>query len=171
MRPFEEEPQSDDPKDRAHWEAVEEVSELLHEQRFHDAMVELREVLTKDVTNPYAFYFLGIALYESGELEPARDAYRACLKLAPKHLGARVALTHVLRALGDVRAAIQEGSAALVQAPGDADALYAVGMAHYSRGDEAAARRFFHAFLEARPEYETSEEVKALLEEMGDRPS
>ncbi len=171
MRTFDQDPASDDPEDHAHWQAVEEVSELLREERFREALEELRAVLIADAANPYAFYFLGIALYESGELVPARDAYRACLRLAPRHLGARVALAHVLRATGDVRGAIQEGTTALSQAPGDADALYAIAMAHHARGDEAAARRFFHAFLEAGPEYESSEEVKALLEQMGERPS
>ncbi len=172
MHPFSGEPPTTlDPRDRAHWDAVEEVSELLHEERFREALAELREVLRRDGTNPYAFYFLGVALYETGELEPARDAYRACLRVAPAHLGARVALTHVLRALGDLRGAIQEGSLALEQAPADPDVLYALGMAHFGRGDLAAARRFFHAFLEAGPEFESSEEVKALLEQMGERPS
>src|SRR5436309_1204606 len=83
----------------AKWDAVVEATELLHEERFHEALVELRSVLRSDPQNHYAFYFLGVALYESGELEAARDAYRACLRLAPQHLGARVGLTHVLRAL------------------------------------------------------------------------
>ncbi|MGK4455932.1 tetratricopeptide repeat protein, partial [Klebsiella pneumoniae] len=82
----------------------------------------LREVLADDPRNAYAFYFLAIVMYESGELEAARDAYIACLKLAPTHLGARVALTHVLRTLGDLRGAIKEGLHALSQAPGDSDA-------------------------------------------------
>jgi tetratricopeptide (TPR) repeat protein len=167
MRPFEATPAgATDPRDHAHWDAVEEAAELLHEERFHEALVALRDVLRADGTNPYAFYFLGLALYESGELEPARDAHRACLRVAPKHLGARVALTHVLRALGDLRGAIQEGSLALLDAPGDADVLYALGMAHLARGDDAAARRFLEAFLQAGPEFESSEEVKALLEQI-----
>jgi Flp pilus assembly protein TadD len=158
-------------EDHAHWDAAEEASELLREQRFKEALVELRGVLEKDARNPYALYFLGISLYETGRLEPARDAYRACVRVAPRHLGARVGLAHVLRALGDYRGALQEGMQALSVAPGDADALYAVGMAYYGRGDETAARRFFHAFLEASPEYESAEEVKLLLEQMGERPS
>ena len=171
MSPSLDEPAQMTPDDRAHWDAVEEVSELLHEERYREALALLRDVLVKDRKNPYAFYFLGIAMYETGELVPARDAYRACLQVAPQHLGARVALAHVLRALGDLRGAIDEGTAALAQAPGDADALYAVAMGHFSRGDMPAARRYFHAFLEAGPEFESSEEVKALLEQMGERPS
>lgn len=164
-------PASADAIDHAHWDAVEEVSELVHEQRFREALVLLKEILQKDARNPYALYLLGVALYESGQLEPARDAYRACLKVAPAHLGARVALTHVLCALGDARGAVEQGSAALAQAPGDAEVLYALGMAHFARGDEASARRFLHAFLEAGAEIELAEEVRALLERMGDRPS
>lgn len=152
--------------DAAHWSAVEEATELLHEERYHDAMVELRRVVQDDPKNPYAFYYLGVAFYEVGELEASRDAYMACLKLAPKHLGARVALAHVKRALGDVRGAIKEGMAALSLAPGDGDALYALALAHKARGDDAAARRYLEAFLGTNPEFEVATEVRGMLAEM-----
>jgi len=160
-------PKKKDPEveaDHARWEAVEEATELLHEERYHDALVALREVLKNDPRNAYAFYFLAIVMYESGELEPARDAYQACLKLAPTHLGARVALTHVLRALGDLRGAIKEGLQALSQAPGDPDALHAVGLAYYARGDKEAAKKYLGAFLASKPEFEVATEVRAMLD-------
>lgn len=153
-------------RDAAHWEAVEEAAELLNEERFHEAMTALRDVLTADGSNPYAFFLLGQALYEVGEVEASRDAYRACLKLAPKHLGARIALAHVLRKVGEHREAIKEAMIALEQAPTDADALYAVGMAYFARGDTAAARKYLQAFLHARPEFEARLEVEALLGSM-----
>jgi Flp pilus assembly protein TadD len=149
--------------DAAHWEDVEEATELLHEERYHEAMVELRRALQRDPKNPYAYYFLGVAFYESGELEAARDAYAACLKLAPRHLGARVALCHVLRVTGDVRGAIREGMAALSLAPGDPDALHAVGLAYHARGDDQAARKYLEAFLATGPELEVTLETQALL--------
>jgi tetratricopeptide (TPR) repeat protein len=136
---------------------------MMHEERFHEALAFLRDAIKADPTNPYAFFFLGQALYEVGELEPARDAYLAAVKLAPAHLGARIALTHVLRKLGDHREAIKHGMEALEQAPTDADALYAVGMAYYARGDKPAARRYLEAFLRAKPELEVRLEVEALL--------
>jgi tetratricopeptide (TPR) repeat protein len=102
-----------------------------------------------------------------GELEAARDAYRACLQLARMHLGARVALTHVLRQLGDARGAIREGMAALSHSPGDGDALYALGLAHHARGDDAAARKYLEAFLETNPEFEVAVETRGLLAELG----
>ncbi len=149
--------------DKAYWDAVEEATELLHEERFREALVALREVIQKTPQNPYAYYFLGIGLYEVGELEAARDAYRACLRLAPDHLGSRVALSHVLRQLGDAKEAIKEGTKALSQAPGDGEALHAVGLAYVERGDDAAARKYLEAFLATKPELEVAVEVRAIL--------
>jgi tetratricopeptide (TPR) repeat protein len=153
-------------RDAAHWEAVEEAAEMMHEERFHEALRVLHEIIKADPTNAYAFFFTGQALYEVGELEPARDAYRAVLNLAPKHLGARIAITHVERKLGRHREAIKEGMMAVDQAPQDADALYAVGLAYAARGDNPAARRYLEAFLKAKPELETALEVEALLANM-----
>jgi tetratricopeptide (TPR) repeat protein len=156
-----------DAEDAAHWSAVEEATELLHEERYRDAMVELRRVLQEDPKNPYAYYYLGVAFYEVGELDASRDAYAACLKLAPKHLGARVALSHVLRQTGDVRGAIREGMTALSLSPGDGEALYALGLAHHAHGDDAAARKYLEAFLTTNPELEVSLETRGLLAQLG----
>jgi Flp pilus assembly protein TadD len=156
-----------DPVDAAKWDAVEEATELLHEEQFHQALIELRDVLRTDPQNHYAYYFLGVGLYESGELEPARDAYRACLRLAPSHLGARVALVHVLRSLGDGRGAVKEATEALAQAPQDPDVLHAAGLAYAARGDVVAARRYLRAFLDTSPEFEVATEVRAMLESLG----
>jgi Flp pilus assembly protein TadD len=145
------------------WTAVEEAAELLHEERFREAMIELRRVLESDPRNPYAYYFLGVAFFEVGEVESSRDAYSACLRLAPAHLGARVALCHVLRMLGDTRGALREGMAALSQAPGDPDALHALGLAHHARGEEQSARKYLEAFLATGPEFEVAVETRALL--------
>ena len=152
-----------DAADAAHWDAVNEAVELLHEERYREALDVLHTILKADPKNPYAFFFLGQAFYEVGEIEPSRDAYRAALVLAPGHLGARIALTHVERKLGRHREAIKEGMIALEQAPMDGDALYAVGLAYAARGDNAAARRYLEAFLKAQPELETRLEVEALL--------
>lgn len=158
--------ENDNEKDKAYWDAVEEATELLHEERFRDALQELREVIQRDPQNPYAYHYLGVALYEVGELEPARDAYRACLRLAPSHLGSRVALSHVLRQLGDAKGAIKEATTALSQSPEDADALHAVGMAYLARGDHVPARKYLRAFLATRPEFEVQVEVQAVLAQL-----
>jgi tetratricopeptide (TPR) repeat protein len=150
-------------EDALHWTAVEEAVELLHEERHREALVELRSALRADAKNPYAYFFLGVAFFETGEIAAARDAHTACLRLAPEHLGARVALCHVLRILGDLRGAVRQGMTALSQAPGDADALYALGLAHHARGDDGAATAYLDAFLETQPEFDVAVQVRELL--------
>lgn len=154
------------PVDHARWEAVEEAAELLHEERFREALGLLRDVVKADAKNGYAYFFMGQALYECGEIPASRDAYRACSLVAPEHLGARIALCHVLRQLGELKEAIAEGNRALDQSSGDADALYALGMAYLARGDDAAARRHLEAFLSAGAEFEVATEVQAVLADM-----
>ena len=145
------------------WEEVEEAVELLHDERFQDALYALRDAIKKNPKNPYAYYFLGVALFETAQAEPARDAYRAALKLSPGYLGARVSLSHVLRMLGDLRGAIAEAEEALRRTPGDGDALHAAGLAHAARGDNVAARRYLNAFLASNPEFEAATEARSIL--------
>jgi Flp pilus assembly protein TadD len=154
----------DEAKDKAQYQAVEEAQELLHEERFQEALYALRDVLKKDPTNPYGYYFLGIALFETAQLEAARDAYRAAIRLAPDYLGARVSLSHVLRMLGDLRSAIAEAEEALKRRNQDPDALHAAGLAHAARGDREAAVRYLNAFLATNPEFEAAAEVRAILD-------
>ena len=157
--------------DKAYWDAVEEATELLHEERFREALVMLRDIAARTPKNPYAYYFMGIGLFEIGELEASRDAYRACLKVSPEHLGARVALSHVLRQLGDAKEAIKEATRALSQAPGDGEALHAVGLAYLERGDDVAARKYLDAFLATKPELEVAVEVRAILAQISKEKS
>src|SRR5262249_17478759 len=51
----------DDPtKDAVYWDAVEEATELLQEQRIPEAMVALRDVIKAQPNNPYAYNYLGV---------------------------------------------------------------------------------------------------------------
>ena len=150
-------------RDAAHWDAVEEATELLHEERYKEALEVLREVVKTDPTNPYAFFFLGQALYEVGEIEPSRDAYRAALNARARSTSARaIAITHVLRKLGAAPGGDPGGHARRSsRRRRTADALYAVGLAYVARGDNGAARRYLEAYLSSKPELETRLEVEA----------
>lgn len=154
-------------RDAKHWEAVEQAAEIVADEQYKAALGELRAVIEADPTNPYAYNYLGVALYELGELEPARDAYRAAIAVSPKYLGARISLSHVLRDLGEAREALKHGMIALSDAQGDGDALHAVGMAYLSLKDFAQARRFLEAFLSTHPEFEVATEVRAILTQLG----
>jgi tetratricopeptide (TPR) repeat protein len=156
-----------DAADSAHWSAVEEATELLVEERYIEALIELRGVLKKDPTNPYAFHYLGTALYETAQNEPARDAFRAALRLAPNYLGARVGLSHVLRTLGDLDGALREAKEALRRFPNDSDALHAAGLAHAARGNKHLAREHLERYLKGSPELESALEVRQILEMLG----
>jgi tetratricopeptide (TPR) repeat protein len=110
---------------------------------------------------------MGVALYELGQLEPARDAYRAASRLAPNYLGARVNLSHLLRMLGDEHGALAEAQAALRLAPEDGDVFYALGRAHAAAGNRALAKRYLEAFLKTNPELEVAFEARQILATLG----
>jgi Flp pilus assembly protein TadD len=128
------------PRDEQHWQAVEEATELLLEGRLEDGLKMLRDLVRREPSNPYAYHFIGTALFELRQLEPARDAYRAAIKLAPGYLAARVALSHVLRLLGDIDGALEQATEALELFPRDGAALHAAGLAHAAKGQRGPAR-------------------------------
>jgi Flp pilus assembly protein TadD len=150
-----------------HWSAVEEATELLVEERYIEALIELRRVIKSDQQNPYAFHYLGVALFETGELETARDAYRAAIRLAPDYLAARIGLSHTLRTLGDVEGALREAKEALRRFPKDGDALHAAGLAHAARGNKHLAKEHLERYLQSGPEAESALEVRQILEMLG----
>jgi tetratricopeptide (TPR) repeat protein len=153
----------EDQLDSAHWDAVEEVSELLQEGQPQQALYLLRDKARSDPRNPYVYYFMGVAFYEIGRLEEARDAFQAAVKLEPRYLGARGSLAQVLRRLRDFRGAIAEGKKALALKKDDPDALHAVGMAYAALGQRADAARHLEAFLRVHPEYEAGQEAQLIL--------
>ena len=159
-----------DETDAKNWEEVEEAVELVQEEQYQDALFALRDIIKASPRNAYAYYFLGVALFETAQPEAARDAYRAAIRLSPEYRGARVALAHVLRMLGDIRGAIAEAEEAVRRSPTDGDALHAAGLAHAARGDNEAARRYLHAFLASNPEFEVATEVRAILDTLEPRP-
>lgn len=157
-------PETREQRDARQWDEIEEASELLVERRFEDALVELKRVLSEDPNNAYAYNLLGTALWELKQLEPARDAFRAAVLLAPSFLGARTGLAQALRRLGDLEGAEQEARMALRQAPEDGDAHMVLGLVHASRGERREARQHLHAFLQSKPELEAQMEARSVLE-------
>ena len=159
--------QGDPGKDAAFWDAVEEATELLQEDRVPEAMLALREVIKAQPNNPYAYNYLGVAFFEIKNLEAARDAYRAAVRLAPDYLGARVSLSHVLRMLGDTDGALAEAREALRRFPKDGEALHAAGMANAAKGNRSEAKRQLEGYLGQNPELEAQHEVRQILEMLG----
>jgi tetratricopeptide (TPR) repeat protein len=154
-------------RDVLQWEAVEEATELLQERLFPQAMIELRRVIMANPNNPYAYFYLGVAFFETEQMEAARDAYRAAVTLSPDYLGARVSLSHVLRELGDATAAVGQAKEALRRYPDDGDAMHALGLAEAAKGNRREAKKHLTGFLAKKPEIEPANEVKQILEMLG----
>jgi tetratricopeptide (TPR) repeat protein len=156
-----------DAADAARWDEVEEATELLEEGRLEEALLRLRDVMKASPENPYAYFFLGQTLYDLAELAPARDAYRAALRLSPEYLGARIGLSHALRRLGDIAGASAQAKEALRRFPKDGDAMVAMGLAYAAQGQRSLARKHLQGFLAAGPELEAAIEVRQILETLG----
>ncbi len=118
-----------DTNDETHWEAVEEAAELLSEGQQARALETLRDVVRADPRNPYGYHLVGVALSQLGQFEPARDAFRAAVKLSPDYLGARVGLSHTLRLLGHLDGALAQAREALRRFPDNVEALAAARLA------------------------------------------
>ena len=132
-----------------------------------EAMLALRDVLKAQPNNPYAYNYLGVAFFEIKNLEGARDAYRAAVRLAPGFFGARVALSHVLRMLGEPDAALAEAREALRRFPKDGEAMHAAGLAHAAKGNRKEAKQQLEGFLQQGAELEAQHEVRQILEMLG----
>jgi len=139
----------------------------MHDGRFVEALVALRDVIKADPRNPYAYNFLGAALFETGQREAARDAYRAALRLSPNYLGARVALSNVLRLLGDLDGALSQANEARRRFPDDGDAMHAAGLAYAAKGNKKDAKKQLQGFIAANPELEARFEVEQILGMLG----
>ncbi len=127
---------SDDSTDERHWEAVEEAAELIAQGQYPAALEQLRGVVRADPLNPYAYHHIGVALSHLEQLEPARDAYRAAVRLAPDFLGARVGLSDALRLLGHQLGALTQAKEALRRFPDSVEAQAAVRLAAPAEDDE-----------------------------------
>ena len=150
--------------DLERWDAAQEGAELLREGDFDLAIVELERVLTEDPENEYGYFFLGTAHFEKGNFDKAMKAYVVALEKAPEYVGAMVHLGHTLRMLGRHDQALRMGKQVLARDKDDADGLYLMGLVHYQRGEEAAAKGYLTRFLETGPEVEVAQEARGLLE-------
>jgi Flp pilus assembly protein TadD len=151
-------------RDGAFWDAIEEATELLHEGLHEEGLVELKRVLETSPNNHYAYHLLGQALWELGRIEPARDAFRAAVLLAPDFLGARVALVHALRRTRDLDEAERQAQVALSRFPGDGEAMHAHALVLAARGKRREARKKLEGFLGTKPEFEAATEARGVLE-------
>jgi tetratricopeptide (TPR) repeat protein len=155
---------SDDDRDAAHWAAVEEAAEILVHGDYPGALTLLRAALEADPKNAYAYHYTGVAMFELKRYEPARDAYRAAVTMAPNYLAARVGLAHSERLAGDASAAVVAAEEAVERFPKDSDALYAAGLALAALGMRRKAKGLLQRFVASKPELEAQLEARSVIE-------
>lgn len=154
---------TDEARDLAHWAAAEEGAELIRDGEHPLAVSELLRQIDADPKNAYAYYFLGTAFFEMGDLLKALKAYLQAIQLKPDYLGALNGAGWSLHSLGRYREAVRLGREILLKSKEDPDALHLLGLCHYAMGDSAAAVGYLNRFLETRPEVEVALEVDGLL--------
>lgn len=150
--------------DEERWDAAQEGMELLREGEIDAAIAELEGVILLDADNPYAHFFLGNAHFEQGTFDKAMKAYVLALEKAPEYVGAMVSLGHTLRMLGRYQQALRMGAQVLARNKEDPDGLHLMALAHYARGEEAAAKTYLERYLATNPEVEAAQEARGLLE-------
>ncbi|MGH7729139.1 MAG: tetratricopeptide repeat protein, partial [Vulcanimicrobiaceae bacterium] len=131
------------------------------------AAAEFSRVLSLGPREPQAstaFYDLGIAQANLGELDAARAAFGAAIARDPGFLAARANLVAVELERGDLTAARSAADAFVAVAPQSARALYARGLTALRARDAATALADFRSLLARNPAYAVAHYDLALAE-------
>ncbi len=153
-----------DPRNGDRWESAQEGAELLREHEVDAAVAELEAVVKREPDNEYALFFLGSAHFEGGRFDRAMKAYLAAVNVKPDYLGALAGVGHSLRMLGRHDEALRVARQILLKAKDDPEGLHLAGLAHFARGEGAAAAQYLERFLATKPEVEVAQEVAGLLD-------
>lgn len=132
----------------------------LRAQKYTTAIKHFRKAIEVFPTFPQAHSDLGLALWRSGDLAAAEQAFEACLKIDPAFLYARLNLAELYASSNrgeDARRILEE---TIVFHPAEGEPYLALGRLHFAAGrlDQAEA-----ACREARSRRNTSADVHLLL--------
>jgi tetratricopeptide (TPR) repeat protein len=98
-------------------------------------------------------YFLGSLQGRQGHVSEAAETLRACLRLKPDYLPARLKLAEALFTGGDLEASGQIYSAIVREHPDAAEAYYGLGRFYLGRGEAPTAGSFFGKACDLFPRY------------------
>jgi len=111
-----------------------------------------------------AYYNMGIALRDNGDLNAAIDSYKKALEIKPDYVGAYFNTGNILKDIGDLEAAINSYKKALEIKPDYAEAYNNIGLILTDKGDLEEAINSYKKALEIKPDYfETKENLISLL--------
>ena len=116
------------------------------QQHYHEAELQLREVLNSDDKNSALHFALGIMLRQQEQFDDAFDEITQAAHLLSDLPENHSALAYIFYRLDDGPNAIAEARTALSLDPKNAEAYQYLGLALYSNGQYAAA---VHAYVES----------------------
>ncbi len=125
---------------------------------------EYREAVALGLTSWDLFLNLGLAEFDRGSLDAARDALRMAVLLGPDQPQSHFNLGLVYERQGMLAQAEQQMLASLVLDPAQLDARNMLGVIYARRGDDAGAAEQWRALLRDAPDYTPARANLALLE-------
>ena len=111
-----------------------------------------------------AYYNMGIALKDNGDLDAAINSYKKALEIKSDYVGAYFNTGNILKDTGDLEAAIDSYKKALEIKPDYAEAYNNIGLVLKDKGDLEEAINSYKKALEIKPDYfEAKENLISLL--------
>jgi tetratricopeptide (TPR) repeat protein len=111
----------------------------------------------------------GVALYQMGRVEEARDAFHAAVQLDPLNGISRYNLGCVLEEQGDLDEAIRHLRRAASSLPGHADVHFNLALAYEKKHDRRLAREHWSLYLRHAPNGPWAEQARARLKQSSSR--
>jgi uncharacterized protein (TIGR02466 family) len=129
------------------------IRDALGEGRPHDALAEARQLLAARVRDAAVLNLAGIAAFQCGETEAAREFLEDAVKRAPKDAEIRMNLGNVLAASDEPGAALEAYAIAADSAPAYAEPAYNAGLLLAGRGRHMEAVGWLRDALDRDPEH------------------
>ncbi len=127
---------------------------LVRAGRAAEALSDLRRARSLNPAEPLSHLHYGIAMQQTGHFARAAALFRRAAILAPETPAPWINLSAALLAMGHNPAARAAARRAVARAqPGDASAVYVLGMAELAQGDPVAARGAFTEAVRRQPAF------------------
>ncbi|AXE61829.1 tetratricopeptide repeat protein [Candidatus Thioglobus sp. NP1] len=120
---------------------------------FDAAITSYREALRIKPDYADAYYNMGIAFKDKGDLESAIESYKEALKIKPNYAAAHYNIGNVLKNRGDLESAIDSYKEALKINPDYAEAYFNIGNILKNQDDLELAIESYKKALKIKPNY------------------
>lgn len=146
--------------DPSHTEAQKALAMLYLQKQLFSAAAALFKQLGEATNDPVYYSHWGLALYQAGEFEAARDAYQKAVSLDDSRAARFVSLAHVYKSLGQPYNAVVAVTKALDLEKDNLDFLFLLADLHAGLMNWAEVKYFLKKILEIEP---ANKEAKKLL--------